>query len=169
MVSLLDIGPAKGTETIRGVELEVTGISARGLFQLLEQFPELRRLFGGVDVRPEQLFEQAPHAIDCILCKVLGIETDERKPGFDIAKVAAVGDNLVLGEQLAIVKKAWDLTFPRGVTSFFEALEAMGVGGESIKAPPIMSQERSKSSLPQDTDQTMSGGTPLDNSAAIVS
>lgn len=171
-VSLLDIGRLKTTVDIRGVQMEVVGLSARDLFRLLDMFPELRRMFGGVDVRPEQLFAQAPDAITRVIAYVLDYREiklteigTETSSDIDLIYQRALEsiDNLTIGEQTDIVKAAWDLTFPRGIKSFFDALEAMGVAPESIKAPGTTSQGRSSNSLPQDTEQTTSGDTPPDS------
>lgn len=161
-VSLLDIGRLSKSVVIRGVTLPVKGISALDLFRLLEVFPELRRMFGGTEVRPEELFKQAPGAIDAVLCYVLGVEAISAAPGYNADMHNAV-QNLSLGEQLEIVHAAWELTFPRGISSFFDALEAMGVAPASTKGRGTTSQEQSSNSLPQDTEQTKPGDTPQDN------
>lgn len=157
-VSLLDIGKLRATVNIRGVELVVTGIRARDLFTLMDMFPELRRMFGGQELRPEELFKQAPMAINSVLQFVLGVKPD------NVPECDAIA-NMALGEQMEVVRAAWGLTFPRGISSFLDALEAMGVAPASTKGPGTTSHAQSNNSLPPATEQTTSGATPPDNSA----
>lgn len=180
-VSLLDIGRLTTTVHVRGAALEVAGISARDLFSLLNAFPELRRLMtGGVETRPEQLFEQVPGAVTAVIAYVCGyreyeetrlgsdgLPVDISKQFGDYQKVLDAINNLTLGEQAEIVQAAWALTFPRGFGPFLEALEAMGVGNSTgpTKGPATTSQERSRNSLPQDTQPETFGDTPPDSSA----
>ena len=55
MVGLLDIAPLTQTVTVRDHPIEVTGVSAKGVAQLLLRFPELRALISGRDVGLDQL------------------------------------------------------------------------------------------------------------------
>ena len=55
MVGLLDIAPLTQTVIVRDQPIEVTGVSAKGLAQLLLRFPELRALISGREVGLDQL------------------------------------------------------------------------------------------------------------------
>lgn len=162
MAGLLDIGKLSKTITIRDQALSVEGLTAHGLFELLDQFPELRRVFSdaGVPVRPVQLMAQAPGAIVTICAYVCGFRrkktmadglgtttSSEIDADFEAAMRAAAG--LTLGEQTEIIKTAWDLTFPKGLQSFLEALEAVGAIGSGW-APATASPGQSKNLSPAD-------------------
>lgn len=60
MVGLIDIAPLTKTVTIRNVPVDVSGVSARGIAQLLARFPELRALMAGREVAIEGLLARPP-------------------------------------------------------------------------------------------------------------
>lgn len=174
MVGLLDIGPLTRPATVRGVIVSVSGIGASGLFELMDQFPEIRKLFSNSGKVPDVqlIISYAPGAIATIIAYVCGYRkvkvtelgtstSSAANEEYDNALAAA--SRLTLGEQTEIISTAWDLTFPKGVVSFFEALEAMGVATAPIKGQGTTSPEQLKNSLPQDTDQKTSGTTPQDS------
>lgn len=119
MVGLRDIGPVSAVVTIRGQEISVVGISALGLFKLIDQFPEFRKLLSGAGVKitPTDLLAQIPGAVSTIIAAVVGMPDDA-----DTIKIAST---LTLGEQAELIRTAWDLTFPTGVKAFTEALDAV--------------------------------------------
>ena len=67
MVGLLDIAPLTKTVTIRDQPIEVTGVSAKGLAQLLLRFPELRALISGREVGLDQLLSLGGDIIAAII------------------------------------------------------------------------------------------------------
>jgi hypothetical protein len=120
MTSLLDIGPRTSVVTVQGKALEISGLSARGIFTLLDQFPEMRKLLSGsgVSISAEDVLRQVPGAVASIIAHVTGEPTPE---------AIAAAELLAFGDQVEIVKSAWDLTFPKGLQSFIDALAAMGI------------------------------------------
>lgn len=146
MVGLLDIGPLTRIITVRGKELEVKGISAKGLFLLLDEFPEMRKLLSGsgVEAKPEQLIHQIPGAVASIIAAATG------HPG-DAMHIKFAAEELNLGEQAEIIQTAWDLTFPKGAQSFIEALGAVGAVTASGWGQVTASPEPSKNASPPAT------------------
>src|SRR4051812_45419149 len=117
MASLLDIGPLTRPVIIRGVTINVKGVSGLSLFYLLDRFPEMRKVFSnaGVPVNAEDLLRQAPGAVAAIAAHATseGPMTEEQQVAAETRFLM-----LSLGEQLEIVMPIWDLTFPSGVQSF---------------------------------------------------
>lgn len=168
MAGLLDIGKLQRTIKIRDTEQAVEGLTAHGIFELLDQFPELQRVFSdaGVRARPQQLMAQAPGAVTTIIAYVCGYRRNaavslEQDTNWFAALKAAAG--LSLGEQTDIIKAAWELTFPSGLQSFLGALEAVGAIGSGWDQATASPGQSSNSSQPV-THQNTLGGTPPDNS-----
>lgn len=147
MASLRDLGPQ--TEEIevytKGGAVKVTtrGLPARGFFSLIFRFPQIQRLLAGgnATVDPDQLLMQVPEAIGVIIA--YGTCTPPVTPEDE-----ELASTLAAGEQLNLFKAIWKMTFPRGVQSFLEALEA--ISGElegavlSTQAAAMKSQKPSK-------------------------
>lgn len=131
MPSLLDIGDLTEPVTIRGKVLQVQGISAEGLFALLKEFPELRKLMTGNadEAVIASLTEKLPESLGMIIAAGTGTPGNE-----EAGRKARM---LAVGEQIQLIHAIWKLTFPRGVKDFIEALEALTgeLGDESGKAP----------------------------------
>lgn len=160
MVGLLDIGPLTKKVVVRGTEVEVRGLSAKSLFHLLQEFPEIRKLMSGGGNAPPvsgaELMAKFPDAIAKVIAAVTGNPGD--------AKAEAIAADLGVGEQTEVIEAAWELTFPKGVASFTEALEKI-VGAKFIApgwAAGIPSPGPSKSSSQKGTPTP--GTTPPDNS-----
>lgn len=118
MPSLLDIGALAEKVDIRGVQVAVYGISAEGFVQLLNAFPDLRRLMSGQeDFKAEDLMKQLPAAVASVIAAGTG------HPG-EADHIATAG-TLAVGDQVALLALIWKLTFPKGVASFIEALERL--------------------------------------------
>jgi len=129
MTSLTDIGELTTTVEIRRNKLKVQGISAEGLMSLLQSFPELRNLMvGNADEGViVELVKKLPKAVVAIIAIGLDKAGDENEE--------AAAKQLAVGEQLELVSAIWKLTFPKGLKSFIDALEALAneVAGESGK------------------------------------
>lgn len=157
MTSLLDIGDLRSKVDIRGKEIEVQGISAETFFHLLDDIPELRRMLsggvaGGPEVKPQDLLTKVPGAVSSIIVA----STD---PGYyklkvaDRQKLLDVAARLNMGEQAELIRKIWDLTFPKGVQSFLDALaEVMKAAEGSGWVPGTPSPERLNNSEQQASD-----------------
>ena len=118
MVGLVDIAPAVERVTIRGQEVEVTGISAAGVASLLARFPELRRMFSGRDVPFEKLLTMGGEIVSAIIAAGTGASGDE-------AAEAAAG-RLSIDEQADLLAAIVQATLPKGVGPFVEKLAALG-------------------------------------------
>lgn len=140
MVSLLDIAALPATVNIRGVEITVRGISAKGVAHLLAKFPEIRLLVTGqsVDMTPERLLEAVPDAVAAIIAAGAGDPDDPANAAFESA---AAG--LAVVEQLDLLAKILELTLPGGVNPFIKrlaaAMKGLGVADESLKVPGMNS------------------------------
>ena len=139
MVGLIDIAPAVERVTVRGEAVEVCGVSAAGVANLLARFPELRRLLSGRDVDVDQLVAMGGDLVSAIIAAGTGNPGDE-------ATEAAAG-RLGIDEQTDLIAAILRVTLPKGVGPFMEKLLALGgsldVAGQSATAPATTSPKRS--------------------------
>ncbi|WP_291207084.1 hypothetical protein [Hyphomonas sp.] len=129
MVGLIDIAPLTKTVTIRDVAVEVSGVSARGIAQLLARFPELRALVTGREVAIENLLTLGGDVVAAIIAAGTGI------PGDTAAEQAA--DRLSIDEQADLLVAVIELTMPRGLGPFVEKLSRLGLGPDGASAMPV--------------------------------
>lgn len=118
MPSLMDIGPSTEVVKVRGVEIEVLGISAEGLLGLFGRFPELRKLIGGFG-NMDEIFKVGGPLIAAIIAAGTGSAGNK-----EAEKKAA---SLSLGDQAALFRAVWKATFPNGLTDLLEFLGEMGL------------------------------------------
>jgi hypothetical protein len=127
MVGLLDIAPLTETVTVRDQPIEVTGVSAKGVAQLLLRFPELRALISGRDVGLDQLLALGGDIIAAVIAAGCGQAGDER--------AEAAAGRLGLDDQAELLTAIMKLTMPQGIGPFVDKLARMGlnpdVGGGS--------------------------------------
>ena len=128
MVGLIDIAPLKKTVTIRDVAVDVSGVSARGIAQLLARFPELRALVTGREVAIENLLSLGGDVVAAIIAAGTGV------PGDTAAEQAA--DKLSVDEQADLLVAILELTMPRGLGPFVEKLSRLGLGPDGVSAMP---------------------------------
>ncbi len=145
MAGLVDIAAVTETVAVGGVEVEVTGVSARGVASLLGRFPELRKLMTGIEVAVEDMIAVGPDALAAILAAGTGA------PGDKAAE--AVAARLPLDAQANLLEAILRITLPGGVGPFVEKLSGLGllVAGPdkgaavpSAKARAMKSRKRSK-------------------------
>ena len=146
MVGLIDIAPACETVTIRGQKVDVHGVSASGVAQLLVRFPELRRMFSGRDVSVEDLMAMGGEIVAAVIAAGTGAAGEPE------AERAA--DRLSVDEQADLLIAIARVTLPMGVGPFVEKLTgasgALGLGtpgggDPSPEAPAPRSAKPSKS------------------------
>jgi hypothetical protein len=115
MASLLDIGPLTEDVEIHGVKLTVQGLSAGHLFQLFNDFPDMRKLLDNKNGDPKEIFlSLAPELIAKIIAMVTGSPHDKQ------AEMQAMA--LGAGDQLAIMLAMQRLSFPNGIGPFVDGV-----------------------------------------------
>jgi hypothetical protein len=139
MVSLVDIAPTADTVAVGEQNVEVYGVSMRGVAHLLGRFPELRMLMTGRDVGADQLMEMAPNAVAAILAAGTG------QPGDAAAEAAA--DRLAVETQVDLLSAIMRLTLPKGVGPFVEKITQLGLiaspgGGVPTTVAQAMKSQR---------------------------
>jgi hypothetical protein len=138
--------------------VEVRGVPAESIFQLLADFPELRRMFVGKRVESEivaELVAMGGRILATVIAAGCGFLGNEKA-------ITNAQVNLTVGESTQILEAMMRMTFPQGARNFIEALTAAlknaGVGLTS--GPAMKSPGQSKNASAQDTRPTSHGGTP---------
>jgi hypothetical protein len=150
MVSLIDLGPAKGTVTVRGEQaIDIVGLTAKSIIEILVQFPEIRKILTSDAPDPEvvqQLIMRFPDAAALVIAAGTGVDVTD-KEAREPAVAAALA--LPLGEQFDIFTKVLELSFPRGVRSFLDGVQGLVVqaGGRGW-APAMTSPAQSNGASP---------------------
>ena len=138
MVGLVDIAPITSSVVIRGQDITITGVSARGIAFLLARFPELRAVMTGREVALDDLLKLGGDVIAAIIAAGTGA------PGNTQAEAAA--DNLTLEEQADLLGAIVELTMPRGLGPLVEKLSRLGLlaGGGASAMQAATSPQPSK-------------------------
>jgi len=139
MASLLDIAPLTETVLVRGIDVPVTGVSAKGIAHIMARFPEIREMMVGREVTIERLMEIGGDAVGAIIAAGTG------HPGEpDHERMAA---SLLLEEQADLLAAILRITLPNGAGPLVEKLTGMGSalgGAASLSAPATNSPKQSK-------------------------
>lgn len=143
MPGLLDIAGAPSRVSVRGTEIDVFGVSAEGIAYLMANFPEIKSMFAGKEVSldAQTLATKAPRALAAIIAAGTGQVGN--------AQAEAVAASLAVDEQAELLAKIVELTFPRGLGPFVEAIQRLAAtaGGNSadgMKALASTLQQPSK-------------------------
>lgn len=138
MVGLVDIAPVTSTVLVRGQEVTVTGVSARGIALLLARFPELRALMTGREVALDELLKLGGDVVAAIIAAGTGTPGD--------AQAEAAADNLTLEEQADLIAAIVELTMPRGLGPLVDRLSRLGLlaasGGSATQVTTSPSPSR---------------------------
>jgi hypothetical protein len=123
MAGLLDLAPS--TRKVHGVT--VTGISAAGLVSIVQRFPALGSLIGGMGAKgldAPALLGLAPEAVKAIIAAGVGFPGDE-------AQETAAG-NISLERQADFLEAIIAETLPSGFGPFVARIQALGSAAESF-------------------------------------
>lgn len=163
MVSLVDLGKLRKTVTIRGQDIEVQGLPAHFIVDMLANSNELRLVMAEKAVTGDIitiLAAQFPHML--AQCIAMGVG----KQG-DAETIKYVLFELMPGEWLDLMEPIVELTFPKGIKSFVDGLTRLvrhvapdAAGWEAVTKSPAPSMSASA----QDTHQTPHGDIPRANS-----
>jgi hypothetical protein len=132
MVGLLDIAPLNQAVTIRNQPIEVTGVSVRGLAQLLLRFPELRALISGREVGLDQLLALGGDIVAAVIAAGCGQAGE--------AEAEKAAGRLGLDDQAELLAAIMTLTMPQGLGPFVDKLARLGLrpaggGGSGMPEP----------------------------------
>lgn len=125
MTSLLDIGPLTASVTVRGKDITVNGIGSDTLVQLLNDYPDIRKMMAGAlggKVDEGAVVKLGPEIMTAIILAGAGFKANDEKAKEKIA-------SLTIGEQMIILDPIMTMTFPKGFPSFVEAISRFA--GES--------------------------------------
>lgn len=143
MPGLLDIAAAPARVVVRNTEVDVFGVSAEGIAYLMSNFPEIKDMIAGKEVSldPETLMAKAPRALAAIIAAGTGQAGN--------AQAEAVAASLSVDEQAELLSKILELTFPRGIGPFAQAIQRLagtiGAGSDAgTKAQASTSPRQSK-------------------------
>lgn len=130
MASFMDISPAAESVSVAGVEVEVVGISAKGLAVLFGRFPTLLKLFAGQasDLDVKEIASLGSDVVSAIIAAGCGY------PGDRTAEDKA--SRLPLETQAALLAAIRRQTMPGGVENFMELLKQIGIDLADDTPPP---------------------------------
>jgi hypothetical protein len=162
MTSLLDIGPLTEEVEVRGVKLEVQGLTAGHLFQLAAEFPDMRKLITTKQGSVQDVFlSLAPELIAKVIAMALGKPRDQETEA-TVMKMGA-------GDQLNIFMAVQRLTCPDGIVPFVEKVTALmnsvnpKTGSANSSKPTAPLPAPFSASLQTDTPAGMRGHARRDN------
>lgn len=116
-ISLLDIAPIGKTVEINGSLVEVFGLSAKAISNLLVRFEPVRNLLGGTEIAIGDVMGLGGEIVGAIIAAGVG------KPGDSQYEEHAAG--LDLGIQADLIKGILEATMPGGLAPFVEKLSSV--------------------------------------------
>ena len=154
MTTLLDIGPLTEEVEIRGVKLTVHGLSAGHLFQLFNDFPDMRKLLDKKEGDPKEIFMSlAPELIAKMIAMATGSPHDKQAE----MKAMALG----AGDQLAIMLAMQRLSFPNGIGPFVDGVtKLMTSTSEGLPTIPLPISSNSTTDSPVRFSASLQTDTP---------
>jgi hypothetical protein len=127
MTSLLDVADLHEQIEIRGQQVSVKGISVIELMPLLQRFPEFRAMLSErkVDMTPERMFSIIPEVVVAVIALATA------RDGEDVVALERAASHLTVGEQVAVLRRVFDLTLPLGLDNLVQQIEQIaGAAGE---------------------------------------
>lgn len=118
--SLLDLAGVGRTVSVRGLEIPVTGISARGLAVLFGRFPQLVDAVTGAGLDLSSLADLGPDVLAAVIAAGTG------HPGSEQAE--AVAASLSMSDQLSLIEAIGHETFAGDAQNFMARLERLAAG-----------------------------------------
>jgi hypothetical protein len=123
MVSLVDIGPSRGSVPLRGEAADIRGLTAEHIVVMFQDFTDLRKLVTGksdVEVMTN-LFNNFPVIVGRIIAMGCGANWGDA----DFEAQVEGARHLTLGEQWAMLVAIMALTFPQGPKSFLDGVAGL--------------------------------------------
>jgi len=135
MAGLLDIAPLVEEFDIRGTKIDVGGISAAGVANLLSRFPDLGQLVTGRsnNVDPDRLFSLGGDVVQAVIAAGCG------SPGDKGAEEAA--GKLSVGEQADLLGIILRISLPNGLAPILRLGAILNGDGASQKVPATKSRK----------------------------
>lgn len=157
-LSLFDLLPRRETVTFSdGKTIEVTGLSAADLAEIMRKFPSLQKFFLGMPLTVGEIGEAAPGAVAYIIAAGCGHRGDE--------KAIAVASMLTAEQQSELLEGIGRATFTRGFGPFAQRAAAFGMQvSETGRAPATPSPRPSPRSSTPASPPTGPSPSPQDNS-----
>lgn len=153
MAGLLDIAPSSEQVTVRGVTVDVTGVSVSGIAILIGRFPELRTLLSGGELDLDKLMALGGDIVNAIIAAGTGAPGNR-----DAEKVAG---SLGLEDQAALLTAILNQTMPSGIGPFVKRLESLG---DVLSLTTLQPQEHA--SKPGTTNDQMTTASPVISQSA---
>lgn len=152
-LSLADIGPVyEDVPLSDDKKLRVYGISAKGLFAIFQQFPEVAQWFKGGKFDPKALIASVPNCIAGVIAAGCGYAGD--------AKMEKKAETLAIEAQLDALEAIFRLTFKNGFGPFVQRMVALSAQAESQnygRGLAMTSPQASRTVSQPDTIQNPSG------------
>lgn len=152
-LSLTDIGPLSESVLVHeGKSVQVYGVSAKGIFAVFQQFPDVMQWFKGGKFDIQSLVAEAPDALAAVIAAACGQPGDK--------KAQEIAERLPAEVQLDILEAAGRLTFKSGFGPFVNRIVALSNAAASVnygRALDTKSPPESKPSLPPASEPSSSG------------
>lgn len=144
MISLSDIVPQRRTVRISAGDLELRGLGLREIADLFLQFPILQSLVteGAAGIALSDLITQAPNAVGFIIAQAAD------QPA--AAEAVINGKGLPPDDLMACLSVIREMTFPRGINPFWEAVVSLLSGQYAAATPDLSVPKPPNGSLPPD-------------------
>lgn len=153
MVGLLDIGKIEKTVTIRGTQVQVTGIKLKDLVDLISKNLDLGGVIGGSNLETGiKIAKLGPDVIGAVIAAGIGYPNDSEQ-----VKAAA---DLLPGEQMDLILAICDVSLSGDVGPFVEKLNRFGIVDAIKRAFKDIGKGSDTTSQPQPPSSSQSADIP---------